>query len=263
MARLVALLLTLAASAVAMQMPEGRVAANSSYVREGVRPAIGVVPYRGRFPHTVGIVADGTTTCSGALLSSRWVLTAAVCCYGYTYWDVWIGVQDMDTLEDERVTITSNICTIHPGFDASTVNNWPKYNMAIVDLDCYVTGASNYIRPAILPTFADAGNYYANQVGYFTGWGAAGGGFSRQLLYSEMTSIGNCGAISFFICATTATGEVIGNGDYGGPLVLQSDSGYTLIGIAGFSVPTSSWTVFTLVSPYLTWIEVVTSIIVS
>merc|ERR1719428_70473 len=84
-----------------------------------------------QWPWTVALFIDDAWFCTGALISENYVLTAAHCADGATYFDIMAGAHNVrESSEPHRVEITSFNGWTHPQWDPNTLSN----DIALVEL---------------------------------------------------------------------------------------------------------------------------------
>ncbi|KAI4458820.1 hypothetical protein MML48_7g00012182 [Holotrichia oblita] len=184
-----------------------------------------------QIPYQVGIIISDSLSlpwhCSGALISAEWVVTGAMCIFGYSGNILNItmgGLTFMDPDEPGIVQDTTNTFIIHPRF------NWRNFNfdIGLARLSSPVE-FNDRIQPIRLPesgSFIEPGRPLI-----VSGWGRttdAEPDISRYLNYVKVESISNADCTTVFgnivvipstICTRGETNEGICNHDGGGPLV--------------------------------------------
>merc|ERR1711868_105884 len=77
-----------------------------------------------QWPWQVALFIDNAWFCGGALISENYVLTAAHCADGATYFDIMAGAHNVrESSEPHRVEITSFNGWTHPNWDPNTPSN--------------------------------------------------------------------------------------------------------------------------------------------
>ena len=197
----------------------------------------------GEFPFVAKIIYSGNQVgCTGTLIAPDKVLTAGHCVSGYS--DISVGFGDTRTLEPRHQVIES---VIHPDVDA---NYWEN-DIAILQL-----GTSLPIRPVRLLTLEEELQYApSGSLGAAVGWGSThpsgGGGTSTRILQKvidipiythedcrrvldELRSQGKKPGpprIHEKILCAGEEGRATGRGDSGGPLLVQTPTGWAQVGV--------------------------------
>jgi Trypsin len=112
----------------------------------------GVEANAGAYPWMTRLLRNGSTTCGGSLLHQSWVLTAAHCVDGTVTaasLSVVLGDHQRSVNEGTEQTRTIAQIIIHPGFNATTMNN----DLALLRLSTPVTlnARVGIVRIASLP----------------------------------------------------------------------------------------------------------------
>ncbi|XP_064471757.1 chymotrypsinogen B-like [Ornithodoros turicata] len=178
--------------------------------------------------------------CGGALISNRYVITAARCTDGKALSDMKV------LLGGDGLNITTcrifNVSRLrqHPGYKRDTFEN----DIAILRLKWPARFNEN-IRPICLPTSRD--ETFFGQKAYVAGWGdlVYGGPSSPTLQEAELIIWNNtdCQGVfpqpitNVFLCAGNRTEGVDScQGDSGGPLIVKSQRQWYLVGVVSWGV---------------------------
>lgn len=240
----------------------------------------GKVAKMNQFPWLTFIVMDEKYACTGALISDRWILTAAHCTYDTVKFHIYLGIQDYsDPNEPHRQKFTTFEKRTHPGYHKSRLNK-NKHDIGLIKLPRPVE-FSHYISPVCLPTYADQSYDFAGVKVTIAGWGKTSDDDrgTTTLHYAEGVEVLSNSACKSewpivmkiydsILClknpyshpATTC------NGDSGSPINFHKRPGtpYKAIGVTSFHVGRSCTNGFphatTRVTSYLEWIESTTGI---
>lgn len=204
----------------------------------------------------------------GALIKTRTILTAAHCIDGGTSGVVILGAHfrlNENEPHHTRVAVGASAFIMHPGWDPSLIRN----DVAVVVLPAAVSGNPAFIRPAILPTAADTGDF-SGELGVISGWGVysdEGGRASEVLRFVYDNIITNAACTLRFpgviqatnICVTGTNGRGACSGDSGGPLTVQRRGESMHVGIVSFGLALGcerAWpSVFARTTSFLDWID--------
>merc|ERR1711874_632939 len=221
-----------------------------------------------QWPWQVALFIDNAWFCGGALISENYVLTAAHCADGATYFDIMAGAHNVRAgSEPHRVEITSYNGWTHPQWDHSTLAN----DLALIELPSPID-FNDYIKPSCMPSKGDTAD--ASELVTCTGWGKpsdSAGGISPVLRMVEDRPIitnSECNSIygivgSGVVCIDTTGGKGTCNGDSGGPLnmkaeVTKAGQQWKQVGIVSFGASAGCEVGypagFTRVEYYLEWI---------
>merc|ERR1712013_688156 len=96
------------------------------------------------WPWQVGLFIDDAWFCGGSLISENYVLTAAHCAEGASYFDIMAGAHNVrESSEPHRVEITSYNGWTHPQWDHNTLSN----DVALIELPSPIE-FNDYISPS-------------------------------------------------------------------------------------------------------------------
>ncbi|XP_045134649.1 uncharacterized protein LOC123518101 isoform X2 [Portunus trituberculatus] len=226
---------------------------------------VGGMPARLKeFPFQARVMVRNKILCSGTLISSDLVLSAAHCfSEGYTNTVVFLG--DHDTTIDEHYSQVIDVrnVIVHEDFNTKTMDN----DIALVELTRPAV-ITPYVIPACIATSRDN---FQSSLCVVSGWGHKhyGGSTSNELMKVGVDLITNeeCQLMynekgytitDNMICTYTQNKDAC-QGDSGGPLVRQTSDGmWVLIGIVSFGYKCAhnlSPGVFTKVEVYKDWIS--------
>merc|ERR1719234_80071 len=180
-----------------------------------------------QWPWQVALFIDDAWFCGGSLISENYVLTAAHCVDGASYFDIMAGAHNVRaSSEPNRVEITSYNGWTHPQWDTNTLAN----DLALIELPSAID-FNDYIAPSCLPMAGDTAD--EAELVTVTGWGKpsdSAGGISNVLRMVEdlpIISNSDCNDVygivgSGIVCIDTTGGKGSCNGDSGGPLVMKA-----------------------------------------
>ncbi|XP_046640853.1 chymotrypsin-like protease CTRL-1 [Daphnia pulicaria] len=209
-------------------------------------------------------------SCTGSLVSERWILTAAACATVPNEKTksilVYLGLHNRSSSSTETTwkMYEGQGLLLHSGWDPNQFDN----NIALVYLYTAVT-FTQYIRPVCLA--APNGPSYAGDYATVAGWGRTSDGStssSQVLRKVTVPVISNSLCQSYYsvpitesmMCTSGGNSNGICGGDNGGPLNLkQPDGTWKQIGIASFwsaagcqmGYPSG----YTRLSSYSTWVQ--------
>ncbi|MDM8528442.1 trypsin-like serine protease [Anaerolineales bacterium HSG24] len=249
--------------------------------RRAIEPRIvgGEVVNVGDWPWQVALIKSHISNaksgyyCSGIILDTEWVLTAAHCVEssqaGDFQIDVVAGRQTLSSDEGDRIRVESSI--IHPNYDNFTLDS----DLALLKLSRSLT-LSDTIQPITLIDPADRHLFASGVLATVAGWGALNynGSYPDQLHQVSVPIVSNqdCsipfdalyGADSVTInmlCAGYVEGERDGcQGDSGAGLVVANEekNNYLLVGITSWGYECAKanyYGVYTRISQFLDWID--------
>merc|ERR1712112_506102 len=204
----------------------------------------GVEAEPNQWPWQVALFIDNAWFCGGSIISENYVLTAAHCADGASYFDVMAGAHNVRaSSEPHRVEITSYNGWTHPGWNSNDLSN----DLALIELPSALP-MNDYISASCLP-----GSGEVPAVGSLvtvTGWGKPSdnaGGISpvlREVRDIPVISNKECNDVYGIVgpgvvCIDTTGGRGSCNGDSGGPLVQKAGGKaagdkWTQVGIVSF-----------------------------
>ena len=117
------------------------------------------------FPWMAALVIDSAWFCSGSLISSSHILTAAHCVEGASYYDILLGGHNISaSREAGRLEVTSYRAITHPHWNPVTLAG----DLAIIELPSAVVFSPS-IRPICLPAPGSA--LVPKDPVWMAGWG--------------------------------------------------------------------------------------------
>merc|ERR1712165_106842 len=179
-----------------------------------------------QWPWQVALFIDNAWFCGGSIISENYVMTAAHCADGASYFDIMAGAHNVRaSSEPHRVEITSYNGWTHPGWNHNTLEN----DIALIELPSPMS-FNEYIKPSCMPMAGDTAD--VNEMVTCTGWGKpsdSAGGISPVLrMVEDRPIISNAECNSIYgivgdgvVCIDTTGGKGTCNGDSGGPLNMK------------------------------------------
>ncbi|XP_041768888.1 collagenase-like [Anopheles merus] len=231
-----------------------------------------------QFPFMAGILISGTNErsfCAGALISRRFVLTAAACIVGTNTFTVLLGASDMTRIEQiiPVLNIPSHII-IHPGYSALLNRD----DIALLQLSRDADLTPN-VQVVNLPRRYHTAFTFNDWSATVAGWGNTGNRDNepiplQQLQFATGSVVSNfvCGISHSFIrdgniCSSTDNGGPC-NGDEGGPVWVTEGGDRFLIGVHSFhydglfGCDRGRSSVHTRLTEYLDWIQANTDVVI-
>jgi chymotrypsin len=218
-------------------------------------------------PYQAALLMDfpmvGTALCSGSVLSTRAILTAASCVVGSSSTQVILGAHRLTVNEatQQRQTVPESNYRIHPTYNSSNFEN--NLAILIMPVDSILNEFVAISDLAYQATFEGI-------LGTVSGWGRISDSSSTvsvQLRSVQNNIIANsvCEAtfgstiIPSTICISTAGGRGPCGGDSGSPLTVDMYYGRVQVGISSFGAAAGCESGFpagfTRVTSFLHWIE--------
>ncbi|KAJ2238162.1 hypothetical protein H4R99_003444 [Coemansia sp. RSA 1722] len=259
----------------------------SSVSAESERIIGGQAASTGKFPFAVHLFKDDSPYCGGTLIDSEWVVTAAHC-VASSSGSGGAGEFSANDAASYKVGYGSNgaslndyveveSITINAGFDPV----WYTSDIALLKIKSNADLVKKTQVASISGASVDAGQTVIN-----VGWGQTSNDNTNQastLMYADLVTADDAtckkgasdwnGQNGRYVCTAYATAPGVGNcfADSGGPLLLESGSGYALLGLVSFDVniedPSNTKcaqkgniSYFTRVSSYLSFISSTTGI---
>merc|ERR1719341_2363639 len=199
---------------------------------------------KNEYPWLVALVKSGSSRpfCGGTLISSKTVLTAALCIFlRDSQIRVHVGEHDVTKVDGEQ-KIGVRRQTKHPQSDTDTQDN----DFAVIELSRAVV-FSNTIMPVCLPNVA---TNYDNRVSTTAGWGTFSSGSSStpntpfevdvdsitNIACTTNTLYNNPGQITSNMICARESGKDACQGDSGGPLMTKESNFFSLIGVVSWGI---------------------------
>ncbi|KAJ3657790.1 hypothetical protein Zmor_009570 [Zophobas morio] len=224
----------------------------------------------GQFPWQAAlyITRPGETTwCGGALISSRWILTAGHCVHYATHFKIALGSNSLVGVDPDRVVIDTVQYILHENYNSNTLDN----DIALVMLPYAVT-----FNDKIQPVALSSGTLSDGTTATVSGWGLTSDSASEpstSLNYISLTTISNSNCNRVYgelptgaVCAqrTTSIVQSTCEGDSGGPFVTYTSSGPLHVGVVSFGHPdgceSGNPVAFARTDYYRNWIKLKTGV---
>ncbi|KAG7188820.1 hypothetical protein KM043_008429 [Ampulex compressa] len=231
---------------------------------------------KGEFPWHVSLQwGDGTSTrhlCGGAILSSRWILTAGHCVMAVPNYGTFVvkaGKHRLDLLEETEQTVRVESSYIHPKYPG----NVAPYDIALLKLErnlvqTYAVATISLPKPDTVPEGHST----------LSGWGVMLNSDGAQVMPKTLQTfdvpivdLKTCSdAVEYLagyspvhetnVCTGPLTGGYSAcSGDSGGPLIQRDDEHIYVIGVTSWTVMPCGMkgapSVYTRVSAHIDWIE--------
>ncbi|KAF7272477.1 hypothetical protein GWI33_014736 [Rhynchophorus ferrugineus] len=212
-------------------------------------------------PYQAAILVDDTYFCGGAVISNRYVITAAHCVWDCRFVQVLLGAHKWRVRETTQRNFYSNTIIIHENYTGQKVED---NDIALIKSPMSIPFSSS-IKSIALPD--DGCCNFTGSTAMLSGWGytSTNGGISSVLrkVYLQVESLAWCAKYFSYVnksqICTKGTDSITGSvgacyGDSGGPLV-KSD---VLIGVVSFGSDACDMgypSVYTNISYHRDWIR--------
>ncbi|XP_054471728.1 transmembrane protease serine 3 [Anoplopoma fimbria] len=219
----------------------------------------------GQFPWQVSLHFSSEHLCGGSIITSRWVLTAAHCVYGFadpSMWVVHVGLTEQPVHGAQSLAVEQII--YHPRYRPKGLD----YDIALIKLAMSLA-FNGFVEPICLPNNGE--EFEEGTMCWISGWGATEDeGETSVVLRSAVVpllSTKTCnqpevyqGLISsWMICAGFLEGGTDScQGDSGGPLACEDSSVWKLVGATSWGIGCAMRSkpgVYTRVTQSLSWIR--------
>ncbi|XP_028992204.3 transmembrane protease serine 3 [Betta splendens] len=225
----------------------------------------GSISIPGQFPWQVSLHYNKKHVCGGSIITSKWILTAAHCVYGFIdppKWSVLVGLTEQPAHAAQDLAVQNII--YHPRYHHKGLD----YDVALIKLNTSLV-FNGYVQPICLPNHKE--EFVEGTMCWISGWGATkDGGESSVSLRSAMVTLISAktcnrpkvynGLISSqMICAGYLEGGIDScQGDSGGPLACEASSIWKLVGATSWGdgcALRNKPGVYTSITESLSWIR--------
>ncbi|XP_035994658.1 transmembrane protease serine 3 [Fundulus heteroclitus] len=219
----------------------------------------------GQFPWQVSLLFRSEHLCGGSIITSRWILTAAHCVYGFensSLWTVHVGLIEQPIHGAQSLAVKSIV--YHAQYQPKGLD----YDIALMGLEEPLV-FNGFVEPICLPNYGE--EFSEGTMCWISGWGATeeDGGTSVVLRSAiiPLISTKTCnqpeiykGRISsWMICAGHLEGGIDScQGDSGGPLACEDSSVWKLVGTTSWGIGCAARNkpgVYTRITKPLSWIR--------
>ncbi|XP_026128210.1 transmembrane protease serine 3 [Carassius auratus] len=225
----------------------------------------GNLSVEGQFPWQVSLHFQNEHLCGGSIISSRWIVTAAHCVYGFAYpvlWNVYVGLIDQPVNTVQSLAVEKII--YHSRYRPKGLD----HDIALMKL-VQPLSFNGFVEPICLPNFGE--EFEDGKMCWISGWGATddGGEGSVSLLSARVPLISTkaCSQPEVYqgyispgmICAGYLDGGTDScQGDSGGPLACEDSFTWKLVGATSWGEGCAEKNkpgVYTRITQSLTWIH--------
>ncbi|KAM6978155.1 LOW QUALITY PROTEIN: transmembrane protease serine 3 [Tautogolabrus adspersus] len=233
--------------------------------RYNTRIVGGNISRPGQFPWQVSLHFSSEHLCGGSIITSRWILTAAHCVYGFSdpsMWMVHVGLTEQPVHGAQSLSVEQIIH--HARYRPKGLD----YDIALMKLSSSLV-FNGLVEPICLPNHGE--EFQEGTMCWISGWGATEDEGETSVVLRSATvpllSTKTCnkpevyqGLISsWMICAGYLEGGTDScQGDSGGPLACEHSSVWKLVGATSWGIGCAMRTkpgVYTRITSSLSWIR--------
>ncbi|MGH0124802.1 UNVERIFIED_CONTAM: hypothetical protein FKN15_020037 [Acipenser sinensis] len=219
----------------------------------------------GQFPWQVSLHFEREHLCGGSIITSRWIVTAAHCVYGFALpssWTVHVGITDQPVTGGMAYTVKKIMH--HKKYRPKSLH----YDIALMKLTTSIIFDGN-VEPICLPNYGE--KFADGKMCWISGWGAMydGGEGTVAMNYAQIPLLSNkvCNQPDVYqgfitpamICAGYLEGGIDScQGDSGGPLACEDSNVWKLAGATSWGLGCAEKNkpgVYTRITECLDWIH--------
>uniref|UniRef100_A0A182MFC1 Peptidase S1 domain-containing protein n=1 Tax=Anopheles culicifacies TaxID=139723 RepID=A0A182MFC1_9DIPT len=201
----------------------------------------GYYAYPGQLPYLAQVYSKqktgaGYIYCGGSIITTRYVLTAAICVFlrsdrsVYDTGYVLLGSAPKGDLErEQRINFTGSGISVHPSYNGTYL-----YDIATIRLD-QAAVFNTYVQPIRLPSLADTRTFEMMEATSTAFRSYLGQIYARnQVMSNENCNLAHAYVYGQQLCTNPYIGGSFCNSVHGGPLTVEDEDGRIQIGITNW-----------------------------